>query len=261
MKLNSAISAVVTGGASGMGEAVSIRLASHGVRVAIFDLNEERGAALAKQIGGVFCRVNVTSDDEVAAGFERARIAHGQERILINCAGVGGGAARTASMDRKTGIPREYPLSNFYRIIEVNLVGTFRCITKSAAGMLTLDPLESGERGAIVNTASIAAQDGQIGQVAYAASKAGVVGMTLPIARDLGDAGIRVNTILPGVFETPMMAPAPQAMIDNLLATTPFPRRPGKADEFAQLAETMITCGYLNAEHVRLDGGTRFQPR
>ena len=261
MKLDTDISAVITGGASGMGEATARRLAGHGVRVALFDLNDEKGEALAKELGGVFCKVNVTSSEEVDAGFARARAAIGQERILVNCAGVGGGAARTASLDKETGQPKEYPLENFYRIIEVNLIGTFRCITKSAAGMLTLPPLEDGDRGAIVNTASIAAEDGQIGQVAYAASKAGVVGMTLPIARDLAAAAIRINTILPGVFETAMMACATPAMLDNLISTVAYPRRMGRAEEYAQLAETMISCGYFNGEDVRLDGATRFPPR
>src|SRR5665213_3393016 len=204
MKLDSSISAVVTGGASGLGEATSRLLASHGVKVAIFDMNEAKGEAVAKEIGGVYCKVNVTSDAEVDAGFAKARAAIGQERILINCAGTGN-AAKTAGRDRNTGDIKHFPLDAFNMIIQINLVGTFRCIAKSAAGMLTLEPLEDGERGALVNTASVAAEDGQMGQAAYSASKGGVVGMTLPIARDLMSEGIRVNTILPGLFDTPLM--------------------------------------------------------
>ena len=180
MKLDSSIAAVVTGGASGLGAATARALAAHGVKVALFDLDRqvEKGEALAKEIGGVFCAANVTSDEEVDAAFAKAREAHGQERILVNCAGVGS-ASRTASRDRETGELRHFPLATFNMTIQINLVGTFRCIAKSAAGMQTLEPLEDGDRGAIVNTASAAAEDGQIGQAAYTASKAGVVGLTL----------------------------------------------------------------------------------
>jgi NAD(P)-dependent dehydrogenase (short-subunit alcohol dehydrogenase family) len=190
MKLDSSVAAVVTGGASGLGAATSQALAAHGVKVAIFDFNEEKGEAIAKEIGGVFCKVDVTSDEQVDAGFAKARAAHGQERILVNCAGTGN-AAKTAGRDKKTGEPTHFPIDAFNRIIQINLVGTFRCIAKSAQGMLSLAPLEHGERGAVVNTASVAAEDGQMGQAAYSASKAGVVGMTLPIARDLMAEGIR----------------------------------------------------------------------
>jgi len=260
MKLDSSISAVVTGGASGLGAATARRLASHGVKVAIFDLNEELGEALAREIGGVFCKVNVTSSPEVDAAFAKSRAAIGQERILVNCAGVGGGA-KTVSRDRETGEVKEYPLENFERIININLIGTFRCITKSAAGMLSLPVLEDGDRGAIVNTASVAAEEGQIGQVAYTASKAGIVGMTLTIARDLSSEGIRVNTILPGIFDTPLLGRAPEHVKAALSASVPFPKRLGRPEEYAQLAETMITNGYFNGEDVRLDGAIRMQPR
>lgn len=261
MKLDANISAVITGGASGLGEATARRLARQGVKVALFDLDVLRGAALAAELSGVFCEVDVASSGSVDAGFAKARAANGQERILVNCAGVGSGKAKTASRDRETGEIREYPLDNFERIIQINLIGTFRCITKSAAGMLTLEPLEDGDRGAIVNTASVAAEDGQIGQVGYSASKAGVVGMTLNIARDLSREAIRVNTILPGLFETPMVARATQEMRAKLAAAVPFPPRLGFPDEFAMLAETMITCNYLNGEDVRLDGAIRMAPR
>ena len=261
MQLNASIAGVVTGGASGLGAATARRLAGHGVKVTLFDLQEELGKQVAAEIGGVFCKVDVTSDSEVDAAFAKSRAAHGQERILVNCAGVGGGAARTASRDRETGGIRHYPLANFERIIQVNLIGTYRCIAKSTAGMLTLMPLEDGERGAIVNTASVAAQDGPIGQAGYTASKAGIVGLTLVVARDLMDAGIRCNTILPGIFDTPLLARAPQRVKDSLAASVPFPKRLGQPEEYAALAEQMITNGYFNGECVRLDGAIRMAPR
>jgi NAD(P)-dependent dehydrogenase (short-subunit alcohol dehydrogenase family) len=260
MKLDNTVAAVVTGGASGLGEATARALAAQGVKVALFDMNEAKGEEVAKEIGGVFCKVNVTSDADVDAGFTKARAAHGQERILVNCAGTGN-AAKTASRDKQTGETKHFPLDAFDRIIQINLVGTFRCIAKSAKGMLDLEPLEDGERGAIVNTASVAAEDGQMGQAAYSASKGGVVGMTLPIARDLMGEGIRVNTILPGIFNTPLMNGAPEAVKAGLAASVPFPKRLGNPEEYAQLAITMITCGYFNGEDVRLDGGIRMAPR
>ena len=260
MQLNSSVSAVITGGASGLGAATARRLASHGVRVALFDFNEEMGNALAREIGGVFCKVDVTSDEQVDAGFATARAALGQERILVNCAGTGG-SAKTASRDKATGEIKQYPMANFDRIIQINLIGSFRCITKSAAGMLTLERLLDGERGAMVNTASVAAQDGQMGQAAYSASKGGIVGMTLPIARDLMGEGIRVNTILPGIFDTPLLQRAPENVKAGLAASVPFPKRLGIPDEYAQLVETMLINGYFNAECVRLDGGIRMAPR
>ena len=252
--------AVVTGGASGLGAATARALAAKGARVAIFDLQADKGEALAEEIGGVFCKVDVTSDDSVDAGFATARAAHGQERILVNCAGTGN-AAKTAGRSKQDGSIKHFPLDAFDRIIQINLVGTFRCIAKSAAGMLTLEPGADGERGAIVNTASAAAEDGQMGQAAYSASKAGVVGMTLPIARDLMSEGIRVNTILPGIFDTPLLAAAPQPVRDALAASVPFPKRLGRPEEFAALALTMIECGYFNGEDVRLDGAIRMAPR
>ncbi len=260
MKLSSDISAIVTGGASGLGAATARRLARSGVKVALFDLNADAGEALAKEIGGVFCKVDVTSEEQVDAGFAKARAAIGQERILINCAGTGN-AIKTASRDKKTGEIKAFPTLNFDRIIQINLVGTFRCIAKSAAGMMTLPTLEHGERGAIVNTASVAAQDGQIGQASYSASKAGIVGMTLPIARDLMGEGIRVNTILPGIFETPLLAGLPDNVKDALAASVPFPKRLGQPDEYAALAEFMVTTGYMNGESVRIDGAIRMAPR
>ena len=259
MKLDSSIAAVVTGGASGLGEATVRQLASHGVKVAIFDMNEAKGEEVAREVGGVFCKCNVTSEDEVDAAFAKARAAHGQERILVNCAGTGN-AIKTASRDKPTGETKHFPLDAFNLIIQINLVGTFRCIAKSAKGMLDLEPID-GERGAIVNTASVAAEDGQMGQAAYSASKGGVVGMTLPIARDLAGDGIRVNTILPGIFDTPLMRGAPEAVKQALAASVPFPKRLGAPEDYAQLALTMITNGYFNGEDVRLDGAIRMAPR
>ncbi len=260
MNIDNTVAAVVTGGASGLGEATARALAAKGAKVAIFDLQREKGEAVAADIGGIFCEVNVTSDDSVDAGFARAREAHGQERVLVNCAGTGN-AIKTAGRSKEDGTIKHFPLDAFNWIIQINLVGTFRCIAKSAAGMLTLDPLDGGERGAIVNTASVAAEDGQMGQAAYSASKGGVVGMTLPIARDLMSEGIRVNCILPGIFETPLMNGAPQPVKDALAASVPFPKRLGIPAEYAHLALTMIENGYFNGEDVRLDGAIRMAPR
>ena len=259
MKLDNTVSAVVTGGASGLGGATARALAAKGVKVAIFDLQRHKGEELAAEIGGLFCEVNVTSEESVDAGFARARAHHGQERILVCCAGTGN-AAKTASRSKEDGSIKHFPLDAFDRIIQINLVGTFRCVAKAAAGMLTLDPVD-GERGAIVNTASVAAEDGQMGQAAYSASKGGVVGMTLPIARDLMSEGIRVNCILPGIFDTPLMQGAPQQVKDALAASVPFPKRLGDPNEYAHLALTMIENGYFNGEDVRLDGAIRMAPR
>ena len=260
MQLDSSVSAIVTGGASGLGAATARRLASRGVKVAIFDFNADAGEAIAKEIGAVFCKVDVTNEEQVDAGFAKARAANGQERLMINCAGTGD-AIKTAGRDKNTGESKHYPLAKFERTIQINLIGTFRCVAKSAAGMLSLAPLADGERGAIVNTASVAAQDGQMGQAAYSASKAGVVGMTLPIARDLMNEGIRVNTILPGIFETPLLMGQPEHVVQALAQSVPFPKRLGKPDEYAQLVETIATNSYLNGESIRLDGAIRMTPR
>lgn len=260
MKLNDTIAAVVTGAASGLGEATARALAATGVKVAIFDLQEDKGRVVADAIGGVFCKVDVTSDESVDAGFAAARAAHGQERVLVNCAGVGN-AIKTASRSKEDGSIKHFPLDAFEWVIRINLIGSFRCIAKSAAGMMTLDPLEGGERGAIVNTASVAAEDGQMGQAAYAASKGGIVGMTLPIARDLMSEGIRINTILPGIFATPLMLGMGDKVVDALSATVPFPKRLGAPPEYAALALAMIENGYFNGEDVRLDGAIRMAPR
>ena len=260
MKLDDSLAAVVTGGASGLGEATARALAARGVKVAVFDLNAAKGAAVAAAIGGVFCAVNVTDEGSVDAGFATARAAHGQERVLVNCAGTGN-AIKTASRSREDGTVRHFPMDAFDAIVQINLVGSFRCAAKSAAGMLALDPQDDGERGVIVNTASVAAQDGQIGQAAYAASKGGIAGMTLPMARDLMGEAIRVNTILPGIFDTPLMNAAPPQVKEALAASVPFPKRLGAPDEYAAMALALIENGYMNGALVRIDGGIRMPPR
>jgi len=260
MQFGPDIAAVITGGASGLGAATARRLAAHGVKVALFDLNAGLGESLARELGGVFCEVDVTSEEQVDRAFGQAREAHGQERILVNCAGTGN-AVKTASFDKATGQPRHFPLAAFEKIVQINLIGTFRCIAKSAAGMLSLAPLADGERGAIVNTASVAAQDGQVGQAAYSASKAGVLGLTLPVARDLMNDGIRVNCILPGIFDTPLLQAAPEHVKASLAATVPFPKRLGQPEEYAMVAEMLIANGYMNGESIRVDGAIRMAPR
>lgn len=252
--------AVVTGGASGLGEATASTLAAKGAKVAIFDRNVELGTKTAERLGGLFCETDVTDDASVDSAFKRARAELGQESILVCCAGIGN-AHKTASRSKSDGSIKHFPLDAFETVIQVNLIGTFRCVAKSAAGMLVLEPGEDGERGAIVLTASVAAEDGQMGQAAYSASKGGIVGMTLPVARDLMGEGIRVNTILPGIFDTPLMQQGPEHVREALAASVPFPKRLGHPEEYAQLALTMIETGYFNGEDVRLDGAIRMAPR
>ena len=254
------VAAVVTGAASGLGEATARELARRGAKVAIFDRDVERGEAVASELGGIFCEVDVTSDEKVAAAFAKARQAHGQERILVNCAGVAN-AAKTVARDKETKAAKLYPIKQFEMAIQINLIGTFRCISHSALGMVDLEPGVDGEKGVIIDTASVAAEDGQIGQVAYSASKGGVLAMALPIARDLMGEGVRVNTILPGVFKTPMVAMMPPNVQDALGAQVPFPKRLGQPEEYAQLACFLIENSYMNAASVRLDGGIRMAPR
>ena len=261
MKLSSDISAVVTGGASGLGEATARVLAEKGVKVGIFDMNTELGQKVADDIGGVFTKVNVADNDSVDAGFDFVRAANGQERIMVNCAGIGG-AMKTASRKRDTGEIRPHDVDAFIRVININLIGSFLCASKSAAGMMTLDPMEpDGERGIVINTASVAAQDGQIGQVAYSASKGGILSMALPMARDLAREGIRVNTILPGFYETPIYGQMNPEVKVNLAAHLQFPNRFGHPKEFGDLAAFMCEHTYINAEYVRTDAGARMPPR
>ncbi|MEO0999598.1 MAG: SDR family NAD(P)-dependent oxidoreductase [Pseudomonadota bacterium] len=256
MELNESISAVVTGGASGLGEATARALAARGVRVALLDRDAKRGPEVAAEIEGTFAEADVADAESVAAALAAARAAHGVEQICVNCAGVGW-AAR--SVDRE-GAPHDPKL--FATIIGINLIGTFNVATQSAAAMAVSEPVtEDGERGVIVNTASVAAFDGQIGQIAYGASKAGVAGMTLPMARDLSRSGIRVVTIAPGLFLTPMLKGLPEEAQASLGAQVPFPARLGDPAEYGALVRHICENGMLNGETIRLDGAIRMAPK
>jgi NAD(P)-dependent dehydrogenase (short-subunit alcohol dehydrogenase family) len=248
------MAAIVTGGASGLGAATADRLAKKGAKVTIFDLDSKAGAAKAKEIGGHFISVNITDDADVTAAIAEAEGMHGKARILVNCAGI---APPLKTVGRE-GQP--HSLSDFTRVVTVNLIGSFNVLSKFAARLWQAERIGE-EGGVIINTASVAAFDGQIGQAAYAASKGGVVGMTLPIARDLMSEGIRVNTILPGIFNTPLMNGAPPQVKEALAASVPFPKRLGNPEEYAMVALTMIECGYFNGEDVRIDGAIRMAPR
>lgn len=261
MQISRQTAAIVTGGASGLGEATARRLAAEGAKVAVFDLNPDRGAAVAREIGGLYCHADVTDDAAVDEALAAARAGHGQERILVNCAGIAI-AQKTAARNRTSGAVEAHPLAAFQKVVAVNLIGTFHMIAKCAAGMLGLDPVTpDGGRGVIVNTASIAASDGQIGQVAYAASKGGVVGLTLPVARDLARDGIRCVTIMPGLFATPMVEGLPEDVRQALGAGIPFPSRLGAPQEYASLVAHIIDNDILNGECIRLDGALRMPPR
>lgn len=261
MELNSDMAAVVTGGASGLGEATARLLVSKGVKVGIFDFNKQRGQEVANEIGAIFAHVNVADEKMVKAGFDLVRAANGQERVMVNAAGIGLGM-KTASRKRDTGEILAHDIAAFRRVLDINLFGTFLCASQSAAGMMSIEPQDpDGERGVIINTASVAAQDGQIGQLAYAATKGGILSMALPMARDLAREGIRANTILPGFFETPIYEQMKPEVKDSLRAHLQFPTRFGDAREFAELAEFLITQTYMNAEYVRMDAGARMPPR
>jgi NAD(P)-dependent dehydrogenase (short-subunit alcohol dehydrogenase family) len=246
--------AVVTGGASGLGGATAARLAAAGAKVAIFDVNAELGEAHAKAIGGAFFKVDVTSEDDVASALEQAEGLHGKSRILVNCAGIGP-PAKVIGRDGGA-----IPLKDFTRIVNINLFGTFNVLSKFAARLHTAG-VEGEERGVIVNTASVAAFDGQIGQAAYAASKGGIVGMTLPIAREFARYGIRVMTVAPGIFLTPLLMTLPQEAQDSLGKQVPFPSRLGRPDEFALLVESIVVNPMLNGEVIRIDGAIRMAPK
>ena len=247
--------AVVTGGGSGLGEATARTLAAKGAKVAIFDVNEEGGQTVADDIGGAFVRVDVADYASVTAGFEVARAAHGQERITVNCAGIAP-PAKTVSK----GVPHDPEL--FARIVTINLIGTFNVSSLSAAGMSVSEPVgNDNERGVIINTASVAAFEGQIGQVAYSASKGGVHAMTVPMARDLSRDGVRVMTIAPGLFGTPMLRALDQEVQDALGAMVPFPPRLGEPEEYAALVAFIAETVMLNGETIRLDGAIRLAPR
>ncbi|MFV3077787.1 SDR family NAD(P)-dependent oxidoreductase [Niveispirillum fermenti] len=248
------IAAIVTGGASGLGAATVRRLAAGGARVAILDLNDALGTDLAAEVGGAYFKTDVTDDDGVDAALTAAEGLHGTARILVNCAGIG---PPIKTVDRH-GTP--HPLADFRRIIDINLVGSFNLLSKAAARLAGADPIGE-ERGVIINTASVAAFDGQMGQVAYAASKGGIVGLTLPAARDLAPLAIRVVTIAPGLFLTPLLASLPAAAQESLGRQVPFPPRLGDPAEYAQMVESIIRNPMLNGETIRLDGAIRMAPR
>ena len=258
MELNG-ISAIVTGGASGIGEGCARQLAARGAKVVIADLQDDKGNALASEIGGAFAHVDVTNPDDVIAAIELAK-EMGPLRALVNSAGVGW-ATRTIGKDGS--YDSAHDLDVFKKVIEINLIGTFNCIRLAATAMSTTEPLESGERGSIVNMASVAAFDGQIGQASYSASKGGVVGMTLPIARDLSAVGIRVNTVAPGLIDTPIygQGEGSEAFKANLEKGVLFPKRLGSAEELASMVVELLANSYMNAETVRVDGGIRMPPK
>jgi NAD(P)-dependent dehydrogenase (short-subunit alcohol dehydrogenase family) len=246
---------LVTGGASGLGAETARQLAKAGARVAVLDVNIAAATELADEIGGVAARCDITSTDSLQQALATARAAHGPARILINCAGIGG-AKRLVGRDGSA-----MPLEDFSRIINVNLIGTFNAIRLAAAEMVALDPQEDGERGVIICTSSVAAYDGQVGQAAYAASKGGLTALTLPLARDLSQFGVRVMTIAPGLFMTPLLYQLPEEVQQSLGASIPFPKRLGKASEFARLALHIVGNLSLNGEVIRLDGALRLPPR
>ncbi len=260
MRIDSSTAAVVTGGASGLGQATAEALAAAGVKVAIFDVNEEKGEAVAKAIGGLFCKVDITSEESVVAGFAKARAAHGQERVLVHCA-MTSRRGKTLSYDKEAGKLKRLSTEDYIYGVQGILVASYRLASLSAEGMATLEPLEDGERGCITLTASVAAQDGQIGQVIYGSAKAGVNGLVLPMARDLSDVGIRVNSIMPGIFATPLMLGAKPQVLESLAASVPFPKRLGKPEEFGSLALELVRNSYFNAQCIRLDGAIRMAPR
>ncbi|MEP7221837.1 MAG: SDR family NAD(P)-dependent oxidoreductase [Novosphingobium sp.] len=248
------IAAIVTGGASGLGGATAQSLASRGAKVTIFDLNADMGVALAREIGGHFVRVDVTDEAAVEAALDEAEAVNGKARILVNCAGIGP-PAKVISRDGKA-----LPLADFARIVTINLMGTFNVLSKFAARLHDAEWID-GENGLIVNTASVAAFDGQIGQPAYAASKGGIVSMTLPLAREFSRYGIRVMTIAPGIFWTPLLASLPQEAQDSLGMQVPFPSRLGRPEEYADLVQAIVGNTMLNGEVIRLDGAIRMTPK
>ena len=247
--------ALVTGGGSGLGEATARELARLGAQVAVLDLNLDNAKRVAADIGGIAIQTDVSSGESMQAAIDQAAAAHGPARILMQIAGIGT-AKRVIGKDGNAA-----PLEDFIKVVNVNLIGTYNAARLFAAACAKLDPMEDGERGAMVFTASVAAFDGQVGQQAYSASKGGVVGMTLPMARDLAQHGIRVCTIAPGLFATPLMRTLPEPVQQSLAASIPFPSRLGKPEEFAELACHIVTNGHLNGEVIRLDGALRMAPR
>lgn len=247
--------ALVTGGASGLGEATARALAAPGAKVAVLDRNAELAEKVAADIGGVACPCDITDPASVQAAIDKAAAAHGPARILMNVAGIGS-AKRVVQRDGSAA-----PLEDFVRVVNINLIGTYNVSRLFAAACSKLDALDNGERGVMMFTASVAAFDGQVGQQAYSASKAGLAGMTLPMARDLAQHAIRVCTVAPGLFATPLMKELPEAVQQSLAASIPFPPRLGKPEEFAELACHIVTNGHLNGEVIRLDGALRMAPR
>ena len=247
--------ALVTGGGSGLGEATARELARRGAKVTVLDMNREQAERVAREIGGLAIQVDVTSSEGMQTAIAQAAAAHGPARILMQIAGIGT-AKRVIGKDGNAA-----PLEDFIKVVNVNLIGTYNAARLFAAACAKLEPMDDGERGAMVFTASVAAFDGQVGQQAYSASKGGVVGMTLPMARDLAQHGIRVCTIAPGLFATPLMKTLPEAVQASLAASIPFPPRLGKPEEFADLACHIVTNGHLNGEVIRLDGALRMAPR
>ena len=260
MKIDATTSAVVTGGASGLGRASAEALAAAGVKVAIFDVNEAKGIEVAQAIGGLFCKVDINSEESVIEGFAKARAAHGQERVLVHCA-MTSRRGKTLAFDKAAGRLKRLPTSDYEAGVQGTLIASYRLASLAAEGMATLPALEDGERGSIILTASVAAQDGQIGQVIYGSAKAGVNGLVLPMARDLSDLGIRVNSIMPGIFATPLMLGATQQVLDSLSASVPFPKRLGKPEEFGSFALELVRNSYFNGQCIRLDGAIRMAPR
>jgi NAD(P)-dependent dehydrogenase (short-subunit alcohol dehydrogenase family) len=263
MQIGASTAAIVTGGASGLGRASATALAKAGAKVAIFDINEEAGRAVADELGGIFCSVNILSEESVLAGFEAARAAHGQERILVHCA-VACKGGKTVSWDKKNNSFKRMSSEDYEFSILGTLGASYRMASIAALGMAGTEPEEDGERGTIILTSSAASQDGQVGQVAYGSAKSGVNGLLLPMARDLMDLGIRVNAIMPGIFATPPMLGFKDMnpeMWDALNKSVPFPKRLGKPEEFSSLVMELVRNTYFNAQAVRLDGAIRMPPR
>ena len=248
------VAAIVTGGASGLGEGAARALAAAGCKVAVLDLQQEQGEKVAADIGGIFLKCDVSSPDSAEAAINAAREAHGPCGIAVNCAGI-------ATASKILGREGVMPLENFSKVVQVNLIGTFNILRLAAADMAQREPNADGERGVIINTASVAAYEGQIGQAAYSASKGGVVSLTLQSARELAREGIRVNTIAPGLFMTPMMAGMPDEVQESLAATLPFPKRLGKPEEFGMMVDQMVRNPIINGEVIRLDNALRMAPK
>lgn len=253
--------AVVTGGASGLGRASAYALAGAGARVAVFDINEDGGRHVADDIGGIFCKVNILDEQSAVDGYAEARGAHGQERILVHCAMAAKGG-KTVGRDREAGGWKRLSTEDYAFAAEGILVASYRMASLSALGMIEhLEPLDDGERGVITLTASVAAQDAQVGQVAYGSCKAGVNGLVLPMARDMMNEGVRVNSIMPGIFATPPMLGVPEKVLEVLSNSVPFPKRLGKPDEFGSLVLELVRNTYFNGQNIRLDGAIRMPPR